>query len=262
MKISVQSPLMCWIVKHSAWLNNRYQLHQDGKTSFERRWEKNYRKHICEFGETILFQYSAGIPDKTTSSWDYGIWLGRCTQSYEHFVGTKDNIYRTRTVRRLPEKDKYDVKLLEAILSTPWATRDVGKAPTVEFVLPLPVPPLFDYKAKRRETTGTKEETTAETNTTTEPNPSRTTVNVETGGTDQEGGATSSGTTRGTTRPSEVEQELPPPKIQQQTQGATSPTEEPRGSIRGPDALPDDDVREHKSRMIEALHKHSDVVIR
>ena len=31
MKISVQSPLMCLIVKHSAWLHNRYQLHQDGK---------------------------------------------------------------------------------------------------------------------------------------------------------------------------------------------------------------------------------------
>ena len=196
----------------------------------------------------------SGIPDKTTSSWDYGVWLGRCTQSDEHFVGTKDNIYRTRTVRRLPEKDKYDVKLLEAIVSTPWATRGVGEAPTVEFVLPLPVPPPFDYKTKSQENIETKEEATAETNTTTEPNPSRTTVNVETGGTYQEEGATSSGTTRGTTRPSEVEQELPAPK-RQHTQGATSPTEEPRGSIRGPDALPDDDVREHKSRMIEALHK-------
>ena len=90
------SPLMTWMVKHASWLHNRYQLHTDGKTSYERRWMEPYTKHICEFGETVLFNYSAGVPDKTTASWDYVIWLGRCTQSDEHFVATKQNVHHQR----------------------------------------------------------------------------------------------------------------------------------------------------------------------
>ena len=38
----VGHPLLTWIVKHAAWIHNRYQLHTDGRTSYERRWGNNY----------------------------------------------------------------------------------------------------------------------------------------------------------------------------------------------------------------------------
>ena len=63
LKLSVRSTLTRWVAEHMARLHNRYQPNQDGKTGFERRRKKNYGKHICEFGETVLFQYSAGIPE-------------------------------------------------------------------------------------------------------------------------------------------------------------------------------------------------------
>ena len=53
------------------------------------------KKPICEFGETVLFQY-AHKTNKTTIDWNYGIWLGKCTQSDEHYVATGDDVYRTR----------------------------------------------------------------------------------------------------------------------------------------------------------------------
>ena len=99
--VDVTSPLMTWIVKHASWLHNRYQLHSDGKTSYERRWGNNYVKPTCEFAETIRFKYSAGANTKAAIDWDHGIWQGRCTQSDEHYVATKNNVYRTRSVKRL-----------------------------------------------------------------------------------------------------------------------------------------------------------------
>ena len=49
MVVDATTPIMAWIVKHASWLHNRYQLHSDGKTSYERRWNTHYNKAICEF---------------------------------------------------------------------------------------------------------------------------------------------------------------------------------------------------------------------
>ena len=132
--VGVGHVLLTWIVKHAAWIHNRYQLHSDGRTSYERRWGNNYNKPICEFGETVNFQY-ATRPSKTTSNWSTGIWLGRRTKSDEHYVATKDDVFRTRTIRRLNRSDRYNKELLDAVVSTPWATKGVGRQPTEDFVL-------------------------------------------------------------------------------------------------------------------------------
>ena len=42
--------LLPWIVRHAAWTVNRYVVHSDGYTSFERRWGRNYgRAHYFIF---------------------------------------------------------------------------------------------------------------------------------------------------------------------------------------------------------------------
>ena len=121
-------------MKHAAWVHNRYQLHADGRTSYERRWGNSYNRPICEFGETVDFQYATRT-SKTMSNWSTGIWLGRCTNSDEHYVATSEDVYRTRTIRRLNKSDRYKKELLDAMVSTPWATKGVGKQPTDDFVL-------------------------------------------------------------------------------------------------------------------------------
>ena len=85
-------------------------------------------------------------------------------------------------MRRLPERETYDLELLETMGSTPWATRGIGNAPTSDFVLPFPTPPLPSGGFARAELT-TKEQAR-------DSNPATTTANVETGGAYQEGGAT------------------------------------------------------------------------
>ena len=55
MTMSTKHCLLPWIVRHAAWTVNRYVIHSDGYTSFERRWGRNYERAICEFGETLLY---------------------------------------------------------------------------------------------------------------------------------------------------------------------------------------------------------------
>ena len=55
MTMSTKHYLLPWIVRHAAWTVNRYVIHSDGYTSFERRWGRNYERAICEFGETLLY---------------------------------------------------------------------------------------------------------------------------------------------------------------------------------------------------------------
>ena len=49
--MSTKHYLQPWIVRHAAWAVNRYVIHPDGYTSFDRRWGRNYERAICEFGE-------------------------------------------------------------------------------------------------------------------------------------------------------------------------------------------------------------------
>ena len=53
--ITSRHPIMPWIVRHAAYLLNRYAVHADGNTSFFRRWNKENKTPLCEFGETVLY---------------------------------------------------------------------------------------------------------------------------------------------------------------------------------------------------------------
>lgn len=105
----------------------------------------------------------------------------------------ENNVYRTRSVRRLTPADNYDLALLESIESSPWAARGIGEAPTDDFTLPFPMPTLTTTPT----TTRVKEEEsdpTRQSNTDDQADRQdvQTKVNVETGGTDQQGGASGS----------------------------------------------------------------------
>ena len=132
--VGVGHVLLTWIVKHAAWVHNRFQLHTDGKTSYERRWGNHYNKPICEFAETVNFQYATRT-SKTMSNWSTGIWFGRCTNSDEHYVATSEDVFRTRTIRRLNKSDRYNKVLLEGVMRALWATEGVWKQPTDDFIL-------------------------------------------------------------------------------------------------------------------------------
>ena len=62
---------------------------------------------VC-VGETLLFRAPSYPHHKAESAWDYGIWLGKCTRSDEHVVGTATQIYRAMPTRILPDTYRYN----------------------------------------------------------------------------------------------------------------------------------------------------------
>jgi hypothetical protein len=82
----------------------------DGKTAYERLKGKTAGLPGLQFGERILWK--SNVPsyrrkDKMESDWTEGIFLGQRTVSGEYLVGSKECIFRPRTVRRVPLAERW-----------------------------------------------------------------------------------------------------------------------------------------------------------
>ena len=155
--ISINHLIMPWVIRHAAYLLNRYAIHNDGKTSYFRRWNKEHKTPLREFGETIQYMvaHHKKMP-KLESRFYKGIWLGKDIMTSESIIGISGKIIRTRTIRRQIEPEKYDRQLMDIINAPPWTP----VAPT-EALLPTMLIPANTTSATQQLTTQTQ--TTVET---------------------------------------------------------------------------------------------------
>ena len=122
MKIPSNHDLIPWLVEHAAVLWNRCQVGADGKTACERL--KGNRANIpgLQFGERI--QWRSNVPPKDRrfkmdSAWKEGIFLGLRTVSGEYLVGSKEGVFRPRTVARVPIEKRW-IDNLSFVTGLPW----------------------------------------------------------------------------------------------------------------------------------------------
>ena len=120
-------------MRHAQWLVNRYLCNAEGTTAFERRWRKKYAGFLCRFGETVLFRKPHTL--KGHAAFVPGIWLGKDTESDQHFVADASGVFKTRSVKRHPPSRQADVALLQSISARPWDPTG-SKAETDTFVFP------------------------------------------------------------------------------------------------------------------------------
>ena len=158
MTMSTKHCLLPWIVRHAAWTVNRYVIHSDGYTSFERRWGRNYERAICEFGETLLYlpPQHKKLP-KADLRMQKCIWLGQVSETGENYVATESGVQKVRTVRRLQPDFKYDLALLNKVSGTPWAPRRNTYNPSFATLLDTQLQP----SEKRRSTQDFGQQTNA-----------------------------------------------------------------------------------------------------
>ena len=115
---TIPHTLFPWLLRHANWLLNRYLIHSDGLTSYQRRWGRPYISPLCPFAECIYFHHSGKHFSKLDSSWARGIYLGRDTEADEVLVGTSIGVFRTRSTRRdTPERQWF-----RASDATSWRT--------------------------------------------------------------------------------------------------------------------------------------------
>ena len=146
-RLTSKHPIMPWMVKHAAYLLNRYAVHADGNTSYYRRWNKEHKTPICEFGETVLYMLkTAKQMPKMEARFFPAIWLGKDTSTNENTLGIFNMVVRSRTIRRQVKPEKYNKQLLDVINNTPMTT------PTASSFIILPAAKM---KARPKITTET-----------------------------------------------------------------------------------------------------------
>ena len=114
--ITSQHPIIPWLVRHTVYLLNRYATHADGNTGFYRRWNKEHRTPLCEFGETVLYQlpHVKDLP-KLENRFLPAIWRGKDTATGETLLGIATTVVRSRTIKRQPMPEKYNKQLMDII---------------------------------------------------------------------------------------------------------------------------------------------------
>ena len=104
---------------------NGYQVGHDGKTPFRRIMGKGCNQKVLEFGERVLVKPKRR--PKTTRKhaldgrWRYATWVGVTARSNEHGVVLPNggNAYRVRSVRRVPEDQRWRGEEIRNIKARP-----------------------------------------------------------------------------------------------------------------------------------------------
>ena len=103
---------MPWIVKHSTWLRNRLLVHDDGLSSYQRRFKQQSMFGIAEFGEATYFKaHGRHHVAKADSSFTKGMWIGRDSNSSEHLIATSHGVVKARTIQRVIPSEKWNREL-------------------------------------------------------------------------------------------------------------------------------------------------------
>eukprot|EP00435_Cladocopium_sp_Y103_P051733 s1374_g16.t1 len=93
-------PLYGWALLHACWVYNRFNV-TAGTTAFERSADRVYTGRLAMFGESLLAYLKTDR--KAAPRWQRGIWLGKSLSNDTHLIAQGNNIFATRSIRRLPK---------------------------------------------------------------------------------------------------------------------------------------------------------------
>ena len=123
-EVGAEHPITQWLIRHAGWCwSHFHRASEDGRTSYERQFERVYGSQVLPFGERTMWKNPTLSPAKLSSSWGYGLWLGRTMASNAHIVGTRSGALLVRTVRRLPPSEREDGELVIAMRGTPMKAK-------------------------------------------------------------------------------------------------------------------------------------------
>ena len=122
-RVDVRHPVLTWLCEYTGYMMNRMEVARDGKTPYERVKGKKAEVIGLEFGERVLWKHPPGRSmDKINSRWGHGMFVGVKAKSNELIVidGDSKEVKFVRTVRRVPEEQRWKVENLEWVETVPW----------------------------------------------------------------------------------------------------------------------------------------------
>ena len=118
-RIEVDSVLFSWLVPFCSDVMNKFRVGSDGRTAYERITEHKFKGTVVGFGELVDFilETNKSETHKADSRVQQGIFLGYAWRSTECLVGTRDGIYKCRTIKRRPAETAYDPNCAEYLVT-------------------------------------------------------------------------------------------------------------------------------------------------
>ena len=109
------SGILTWAVEFSGQVVSKFQRSvSDGKTAYESRKLKSYRKALVPFGELVMFMPMEKPKDKGEVRNCVRIMLGLVDRSDEVVIGTTERVVKARTVHRMPVGQRGDAAYARA----------------------------------------------------------------------------------------------------------------------------------------------------
>ena len=120
-KIPSDSSVMPWLILHAGTLLRQFKVGKDGKTPHQRLRGRKSKRQLLEFGEAVHFMPLDALkqPNPDARCMD-GIWLALRLGTEEYLVGTKEGVFKARTVRRKPPESRWDFQQVSDVMGTPW----------------------------------------------------------------------------------------------------------------------------------------------
>ena len=120
------SNILPWMVEYASVLINRYLVEKDSKTAYERLRGKKSKMLGFEFGESVHFRRIPlqGRLGKLDSLCQTGLFVGYRTQSGEYMVANSEGAFKTRTMKRIPENERWNKSGIEGHAMDPLEVQD------------------------------------------------------------------------------------------------------------------------------------------
>ena len=136
-ELPVKHPVMSHMCAYAGQLLTRYGMGHDGKTPYERLRGRKFMAQIPEFGERVWYKYRTKnvkreVAGKLKKRWGRGIMLGMSPSSNE-FQIFDGKLMKARSVRRMPEDERWIKAAVEAVNQHPYKTGLIDVEPQVVF---------------------------------------------------------------------------------------------------------------------------------
>ncbi|CAE7726372.1 GIP [Symbiodinium necroappetens] len=114
-----------WLFRHSAFLYNRFHVSVRGGTPHEILQGRHYRGAPVPFGEVVIFY--KGSKCKGDLQWQRGVWVGINERNGANILSTAEGTYESRSIRRLPDEEKWSLSAVVNAKGFPWNYQGQGR---------------------------------------------------------------------------------------------------------------------------------------
>ena len=117
-RLSGKHPLFAWLLRHAAFLYNRFSTTSRGITPFEVLHGRRYRGRLLVFGESCIFHKATKY--KGDLQWRKGIWVGVNEKNNAHVLLTPEGACESRSIRRVPVESQWSADEVFQVKGLPW----------------------------------------------------------------------------------------------------------------------------------------------